>query len=82
MRSRHISLCWKHIIATLKKKLPFFAKAYRLVTVTQVSSALIERVFSHLAKIVNSSSHNQLEKTIELKLILEVNKSVSQIDFA
>ena len=79
-RSRCISLWWKHIMINVKLKVSSFAEAYRIVAITQVSSALIERVFSHLTKNVNSSSQNQLEKTIESKLILEINKAVSNID--
>ena len=80
-RARRISLWWKYILVTMKKKLPSFAQAYRVVCVTQVSSALIERVFSYLSKNLHTSSQNQLEKTIETRLILEVNKAVTSIDF-
>ena len=66
-------------MVTLKLKVSYFAEAYRIVSITQVSSALIERVFSLLTRNVNSSE-SQLEETIESKLILEVNKAVSNID--
>ena len=66
-------------MVTVKLKVSYFAEAYRIVSITQVSSALIERVFSLLTRNVNSSE-SQLEETIESKLILEVNKAVSNID--
>ena len=78
-RSRRIALWWKHIIVTLKIKIPAFAEAFRTVALTQVSSALIERMFSHLSKVVNTSSENQIERTIECCLIFEVNKAINSV---
>ena len=80
-RSRRIALWWKHIIINLGKKLPSFAEAFRVVAVTQVSSALIERVFSHLKRTIDTSSENQLEQTIEARVLLDVNKTITQLDF-
>jgi hypothetical protein len=80
-RARRIALWWKHHIITLKKNFTNFAEAFKVVAVTQVSSALIARLFSHLSNVVNTSSENQLEQTIETRLILEANKAISQMDF-
>ena len=53
---------------------PFFAKAIQIVALTQVYSAFVERCFSYLRRIIENSSQNQLEETIEMRLILELNR--------
>ena len=56
------------------KKFSCFAQAIQIVSLTQVSSAFVERCFSYLKQIIKTSSQNQLEETIEMRLMLELNK--------
>ena len=60
---------------------PHFAEAFRTFTVTQLSGSLIKGFFSYLSKVLNTASCNHLEETVELKLILEINKAISGLDF-
>ena len=46
-----ISLWWKFVIVTMKTKIPTFTEAFRTVTVTQISSTLMERVFLFYQKL-------------------------------
>ena len=51
----------------------YFKDAVRLVVLVQVSSASVERVFSHLKRILESSQHEILHDILEIRMFERIN---------
>ncbi len=57
-----------------REKFVYFKTAVRLVVLVQVSSAPVERVFSRLRLIVETSQQNTLHDAILLRLFVAINE--------
>jgi hypothetical protein len=63
---------WKQIIIN-KEKFPSFSLALRLVALIQVSSCDVERVFSQLKNVVESTGTNMYEDMLEVRMFARCN---------
>jgi hypothetical protein len=74
-RARRIWRMWRiKILKLTPAAFPCWAKALRLIGLVQPSSAAVERVFSHLKRLVDILGHKCLESNIEVRMLLEANK--------
>jgi hypothetical protein len=69
--ARRIWEWWK--IRLNAKQFIYFGFALQHVGITKVSSAFIERVFSHMKTIVELCTSTQLEESLETRLMLRIN---------
>jgi hypothetical protein len=56
------------------KVFKYWSKAARLVVLVQTSSARMERIFSQLKLIFEAIGYSAMEKTVEGRLLVRVNK--------
>ena len=71
-RSRRIWEWWKNRVKS-EDDFKFFKTAVRLVALTQVSSASVERVFSQLVRIKKECGETMLEETVFLRLLCRLH---------
>ena len=76
-RSRRIYEWWKALMNARNGDIPAFQEAVRLVAITQVSSASVERVFSQLTFIRRAVGDNTLRDLIELRAYIRCNHGLT-----
>ena len=59
--------------------LTFFAKAIRVVVLTQLSSCAVERVFSQLKLIRDTCGDNMMEDMLEIRMFERCNGNLSEL---
>ena len=74
-RARRMWLWWQSkIVALGTRKFPCFCKAVSIVALIRPSSAQVERVFSHLKRLVDLLGYSCLEETVQTRLQRAFNK--------
>lgn len=75
-RGRRVWIWWKtRLFAKIgSRKFPAWALALRLVALVRPSSAAVERVFSHLKRLVDICGHNMLAEVAEARMLTKCNK--------
>ena len=71
---------WRLRICESKNpNLTFFAKAIRVVVLTQLSSCAVERVFSQLKLIRDTCGDNMMEDMLEIRMFERCNGNLSEL---